>query len=311
MNMVSIIVPVYNCEAYLSRSIDSILAQTVQDFEVILVDDGSKDGSSQICDEYARLDRRVKVLHKDNGGVSAARNSGIRIATGEWIGFVDADDRIAPDMYAELLSAAQDTNSDIAYCDFHIEKGLDYKQRKQPKYAGDNILLINDFMLGGWTSVWNILVSRSFINQNRLRFDEELKYCEDFVFLIQALMNSNNVVYVDKPLYYYNRGNQEGAINSMTSADFRYILSSIEKVGNFARQKGVFGQIEKTYYWKIIAAKQDIVFKRECQKDFLTICPESHRYIFSCPWLSIKMKILMWLATRGRGSILKLINLLS
>lgn len=116
--MISIIVPVYNVEKYLRRCIDSILAQTYSNLEIILVDDGSPDGSGLICDEYAVLDPRVTVIHKENGGLSDARNAGLDVATGEYVGFVDSDDYIHPQMYEKLLSAIQSTGSNISLCSY-------------------------------------------------------------------------------------------------------------------------------------------------------------------------------------------------
>lgn len=113
---ISVIVPVYNVEAYLPHCVDSILAQTHQDLEVLLVDDGSPDNCPAICDAYAEKDCRVKVVHKKNGGVSSARNAGLAAATGEWIGFVDGDDWIEPDMYERLLHNATAYKAQISVC---------------------------------------------------------------------------------------------------------------------------------------------------------------------------------------------------
>ncbi|MFT4412579.1 glycosyltransferase family 2 protein [Fredinandcohnia humi] len=114
--VVSIIVPIYNVEKYLKSCIESILTQTLTDIEVILVNDGSTDGSGKICDEYAASDTRVKVIHKEYGGVSSARNVGVKTAKGEYIGFVDSDDRINKEMYRELYHLCKDTHSDISIC---------------------------------------------------------------------------------------------------------------------------------------------------------------------------------------------------
>ncbi|MDZ5254376.1 glycosyltransferase [Clostridium sp. LIBA-8841] len=113
---ISIIVPIYNVEKYLSKCIESILNQTFTDFELILVNDGSKDGSGKVCDEYALKDNRIKVIHKINGGVSSARNSGINLALGRYIGFVDPDDYIRKDMYEKLYYICKDENADISIC---------------------------------------------------------------------------------------------------------------------------------------------------------------------------------------------------
>ncbi len=116
MPIISVIVPVYNVEEYIHRCIDSILAQTFKEFELILVDDGSPDQSGKICDEYALIDSRIKVIHKKNGGLSDARNAGLEVAQGEYIGFVDSDDFIESDMYEKLLEACKENSSQIAMC---------------------------------------------------------------------------------------------------------------------------------------------------------------------------------------------------
>ena len=116
--LLSIIVPVYKVENYLQKCIDSILAQTFTDFELILVDDGSPDGCPALCDAAAAKDARVRVIHQKNGGLSAARNAGLDVARGAWIGFVDSDDYIAPEMYEKLYRAVQSTGADLALCDY-------------------------------------------------------------------------------------------------------------------------------------------------------------------------------------------------
>ena len=117
---ISVIVPVYNVEQYLYKCIDSILSQSFQDFELILVNDGSIDNSARICDEYAQNDKRIRVIHKENGGVSQARNVAISLAIGEYIAFVDSDDYVLPNMYENLVSTAINTNADIVKCGFIV-----------------------------------------------------------------------------------------------------------------------------------------------------------------------------------------------
>ncbi len=112
----SIIVPVYNVEKYLHKCVDSILSQTLTDFECILVDDGSTDNSSVICDEYAAKDPRIVVIHKQNGGLSSARNTGLDISQGDYIGFVDSDDWIEPEMYMYMYTYANDNSCDMMCC---------------------------------------------------------------------------------------------------------------------------------------------------------------------------------------------------
>ena len=135
---VSIIVPVYKVEKYLRKCIDSIINQTLKDIEIILVDDGSPDNCGKICDEYAAKDTRIKVIHKENGGLSSARNAGMEVAEGEYIGFVDSDDWIESDMYMTLWQKAKDINADLVNSDYfrnndriktNIQKNIVYDKK--------------------------------------------------------------------------------------------------------------------------------------------------------------------------------------
>lgn len=119
--MISVIVPVYNVEPYLRKCLDSILAQTYRDLEILIIDDGSTDGSGRICDEYGEKDNRIKVFHTENKGLSCARNFGLDNANGDWIGFVDSDDWIEPDMYEVLIKRAEETGADVVECGYIIE----------------------------------------------------------------------------------------------------------------------------------------------------------------------------------------------
>ena len=118
---VSIILPIYNVEKYLDRCVDSLLNQTLKDIEIIMVDDGSPDNCPQMCDEYAKKDRRVKVVHKKNGGLGFARNSGLDIANGEYVAFVDSDDYVGLDMYKTLYDRAEVDKCDAVFCGFRTE----------------------------------------------------------------------------------------------------------------------------------------------------------------------------------------------
>jgi len=118
-DLISIIIPVYNVEKYLERCVKSVINQTYKNLEIILVDDGAKDNSGKMCDELSKLDSRIKVIHKENGGLSDARNFGLKIATGDYIGFVDSDDYIADDMYETLYHTIKNNNADISIVSFY------------------------------------------------------------------------------------------------------------------------------------------------------------------------------------------------
>ena len=172
--LVSIIVPVYNAEEYLNRCVDSILSQTMTDFELLLIDDGSKDDSGRICDEYSEKDARVRVFHKPNGGVSSARNLGLDNAKGKWITFVDADDRCSCNYLEHLLSKVKDdTDLIISYaviCDSTGEKAEVYPEYRVNATNFERLFVDSDMH---WhTSPWAKLYSkrlRSYVLQHRPR----------------------------------------------------------------------------------------------------------------------------------------------
>lgn len=210
--MISIIVPVYNVEKYLDRCIESIINQTYKNIEIILVDDGSTDKSGEICDNYANLDTRIEVIHKVNGGVSSARNKGLDIANGEYIGFVDSDDYIHPKMYETLLSNLIDYDADISMCNYikGIEDNYNFKKIKNNLEILNTLeqmnCLYND-KVGQILGCYLKLYKRELFNS--LRFKEN-KIFEDWLIVHQIHFKSNKMVYTSDALYYYRK--REGSI---------------------------------------------------------------------------------------------------
>lgn len=200
---ISVIIPVYNAEKYLRRCIDSVLSQTFTDFELLLIDDGSKDKSGAICDEYAAKDSRVRVFHKENGGVSSARNLGIDNAKGEWISFVDADDEISN---LEELQIA-DYKSDMILFTLKVITPEDYYTEKTflksdwPKTKKNYIHHYLHFHI--FSSVCAKLIRSSVIGD--LRFDTEIKFGEDALFNLKILASLNEIELCDKVEYVYHR----------------------------------------------------------------------------------------------------------
>lgn len=206
MPKVSVIVPVYNAEGGVSRGVESILAQSFQDFELILVDDGSTDNSGAICDNYAQHGR-VKVIHQENAGVSAARNAGLRVAQGEWVTFVDSDD-IVLDGFLESLVAAvnRDELIDLAYCGYAIVEGAtSIKTYRSATYIGKEQLhdALSTTKLLYRCSPWGKLFRRSIITDNGLQFDENLTISEDRLFLYQYLIHVQGVAVTSTVGYLY------------------------------------------------------------------------------------------------------------
>ncbi|MDO4780792.1 MAG: glycosyltransferase [Candidatus Saccharibacteria bacterium] len=203
---VSVIVPVYNVEAYLCRCVDSILAQTYQNTEIILVDDGSPDNCPAICDQYATQDKRVKVIHKQNGGLSDARNAGIAAATGEWLAFVDGDDWVEQPFIATLVKTAVDSEADVAVCGYK----LIYPGWSQAVTVGRHMVLDRETALVdlltyqryGGVMTWNKLYRARLFHDNAIQFPKG-KIHEDNFTTYKTYMVAQRVAYCDEPLYGY------------------------------------------------------------------------------------------------------------
>lgn len=207
-DLISVIIPIYNVEKYLNKCIDSIINQTYKNLEIILVDDGSPDNCPQICDEYAKKDSRIKVIHKKNGGVSSARNVGLINSTGNYIGFIDPDDYIEPIMYEKLLKVLKESNTLVSMCGFYKIK--DNKIVKTDNYDEKIIssekLLKDIFNYTSMGTLCNKLFAKEIffdINNNQLFFNETIHYCEDVLMLETILSNKNNIAIHNQPLYNY------------------------------------------------------------------------------------------------------------
>jgi len=203
--IISIIVPIYNQEKVMRKCLDSILKQTFLDWECILVDDGSTDHSGEICDEYARLDNRIKVIHKKNGGVAMARQTGVDHSIGEYTIHADPDDYVEPTMLEDMYAALKEQHADILVCDFivdYINGGQAYV--KQDPGSNDISVLIEKILTGKLHgSLWNKLAHRSIYYQLGARFYEGLNYCEDVLIWCQLENSKMNVGYLPKSYYHY------------------------------------------------------------------------------------------------------------
>lgn len=207
---ISVIVPVYNGEKYIADAIGDLINQTYRDIEILVVDDGSIDATGRICDHLATGDDRIKVIHKGNGGLSSAKNCGLAAATGDYIGFLDADDRIDPEMYEIMIGLAQKHGSDLVACGFQTEYAdhisLTQHHEEIPvviAFTGKKECLMSletsENCIYGYS--WNKLYKQSRIGG--LRFAEDIKICEDVVFNYHFLRNAESVHYISTPLYHY------------------------------------------------------------------------------------------------------------
>lgn len=234
--LLSVIIPVYNVEAYLERCVTSIISQDYTNLEIILVDDGSPDKSGQMCDQYAEKDLRIRVIHKTNGGLSSARNAGLAVAKGDYISFVDSDDSIMPNMYSTMVRIIEENGLDILACGVRrIKKGkitepvFDEKINIMTGYDAMVDCLAND---GG--AVWNKIYTKDAIGS--VRFPEG-RIFEDSAVTYLFMANSRKVGYISKAFYcYYYNGNSITQTSFKPKARWDYVLARQEAF-EYAREK--------------------------------------------------------------------------
>ncbi len=230
-DLISVIVPVYKVEKYLHRCVDSILNQTYRNLEIILVDDGSPDSCPKICDEYAKRDNRIKVIHKNNAGVSAARNTGLEFSQGEFIAFVDSDDCIETNMYELLHKSIVKNRCDIAMSGYNLLYKNDIK-----KMMDESILHVNDeklksipdvmFVDNSFGNIWRLLYRRSFIGGHR--FSQDFFSGEDLLFNLNLIKKNTKISVVKECLYNYFQRN-DSVVHS-------YSLAKVEQRIKMAKE---------------------------------------------------------------------------
>lgn len=280
---ISIIIPIYGVEQYLKKCVDCLVNQTYKNLEIILVDDGSPDNCGQICDELALTDDRIVVIHKENGGVSSARNLGIEKATGDYISFIDPDDVIPKDYYSILYNNISDADCSLCkfeeFCDsisFNTSKDYDIKTLNKVEAVSLGIYKHAEVFY----VVWNKLIKSSIVKQ--FRFDETMKNGEDSVFAFDVIMACDKVVYIDLPLYgYYMRA--DGAVKQMDATGMMNIIKMAEHI--FAPMKDMldkkaYSMARNVYIYTIVItfAKLKKIGAKDKLKDLKRII---FRYTFA------------------------------
>lgn len=220
--LVSVIVPVYNSAEYVGRCVESIINQEYQNLDIIIVDDGSTDGSAAILDAYQGQDSRVRVFHRENSGVSASRNFGLDMARGEYVQFADSDDWLTPDSTKLLVRMAHKASCDMVIGDFYRVNGKRISQKgdidaehvmDRVEFASYMIENPADFYYG---VLWNKLFCRDLIEQYHIRMDTEVNWCEDFLFNLEYIRYAESFYAVQAPVYYYMK--RKGSLVSQGSS---------------------------------------------------------------------------------------------
>lgn len=234
---ISVIVAVYKAEGYLHRCVDSLLAQTFTDFEILLIDDGSPDCSGDICDEYAAKDNRIRVIHKENGGVSSARQCGIDNACGEYTIHADPDDWVEPDMLEELYRIARKEHADMVICDFYEHLNNQTNRCECKPTSLDHHTVLHELFQKLPGSCCNKLVKRACYSEHNIKFPKDVSCGEDLMFNAQILMYPVKVCYLGKAFYHYERSDNPNSIVKNSVYNKQEYINRIHFVLNLFKDK--------------------------------------------------------------------------
>lgn len=261
---ISVVIPVYNVEKYLSECIDSLINQTLKEVEIICVDDGSTDNSPQILDEYAKKDTRIKVFHQENKGVSVARNDGIKKVQGEYLTFVDSDDWLELNALEVLYNTAKKRKSDVLLFSFYsyYPNKLEKNNRLVPlkniiKDSNTTFLESYKYILDTPMGTWAKLYKTNLIQDNEIKFPPNIQCSEDRPFYIQSCINAKNISVLDEPFYYYRRDiSQSLTQGNSNSVSDSYKANQIIKqmIYKLEDKKKIFCSFLKDYIQNILWA---------------------------------------------------------
>ena len=304
-DLISVIVPIYNVEKYLPECIDSIINQTYKNIEILLINDGLTDNCDKICDEYSKKDERIKVIHKENGGLSDARNCGIDIANGEYIAFVDSDDYLSEQFIEKLYISIIENNTKLSQCNFvkvtnnyvEIEKrGYNEKIKTKSGYE-----MIKDLYTNHWENIvaWNKLYAKELFNDLRYPYG---KIHEDEFITYQVLYKLDNVAIVEEYLYKYRQNE-----NSITGEKFKLqrldVLKALEERIKFFEQKNEKQLYEMSliaYLWKLkecyVKTRKYINDSKDIQKETIEKYKANSKKVLKLKAMGklIKIKILIF-----------------
>lgn len=260
--LVSVIIPAYNTEGYIGKCLKSVQTQTYENLEIIVIDDGSTDGTGEICRRFAETDRRFRVLHKENSGVSDSRNLGLEQAKGKYLVFVDSDDHVKPDYVHTLLSEAEGEDVQLVCGEFSFEEDGREVKHDSILGEGERMLLTRDEAIGllpNKGSFQGYICSKLFLSEviqrERLRFDRNVKVWEDMLFCLEYLTRIQKVSYVGRPIYAYVQRSGSAMADERVLNEFTQ-LTALEKMWQIAQpMQGAFHDyVRDSYALNLVAA---------------------------------------------------------
>lgn len=311
-SLISIIIPVYNVCEYLEKCLDSVINQTYTNLEIILVDDGSSDGSEKICDEYALKDKRIKVIHKENRGVASARNEGVKHSTGVYIGWIDSDDYACPNMFERLYELAQKNNADIVICSNYINE-INDDDSKAEVYTKTVKDVMSDVLLDEITShLWNKLFKRKLFDN--IIFPD-ISVAEDVAVMHKIFEKANNVTFTNEKLYLYFRRRSNNLTNNYKLMAENRICRAEQFIERsvYADKKGLNDVSDKLFakgiHFYISGYLYQLISRDDCRtnkKGIRSILSNSNKKLLSNIYVSKTDKVLASLIIYNANILLKL-----
>lgn len=260
---VSVIIPVYNTSKYITKNLDSLISQTLDDMEFIYVDDGSSDNSADIIKSYMKKDKRIKLFLKENGGVASARNYGLIQAKGEYITFLDSDDYVASNMYEKLYTRAIKDDLDIVICNYYFDYGNRIVANKNNITDKDEKIILANEYVTLTPSVWNKIIKKSYLDKIKFSFPEGRIY-EDLVAVPLLGLYNPKVVYLNEELYYYVQSDNSIMRNDEYKSKYEDIFEAIKEIYEYSKDSEYKNEFEYliTYHFLYLASLNFYKYKK-------------------------------------------------
>ena len=295
---VSVVVPVYNVEKYIERCSRSLFEQTLDDIEYIFVDDCSPDNSIAILlsviSEYPHRKNQVSIIRHDvNKGLTNARNSGIAVANGIFIAHCDSDDWVEPTMYEELYDKAQQTSSDVVFCNILMVYNTSIAVFDSVTLGDTTCQTLNNYIKLPWTCTVNMIVHRALYKENYIWAPQGVSYCEDYHLTVRLLYFAKKIEKIDKAFYCYNRMSETSILHSSNTRFLDDRCWCDEDIISFFDKRGALHEYEASIAYRVLNYKQYWIDKLGHWKRFISFCPELHKYISSMPHISRIRKFAM------------------
>lgn len=298
---ISIIVPVFKVERFIRRCLNSIINQTFTDWECILVDDGSPDSSGEICDEYAVVDNRFRVFHKENTGVSNTRQFGLDRANGDYVIHMDPDDWATSDMLEALYDVAIAEDADMVICDFYKDISQETIYCKQELKSVDPESVFSDLFDGLYGSCWNKLIRRSTICENKVSFPNNWNLCEDHYFVARFLTYDVKISYLGRAFYHYVVGQNQNSITlNITSTNYDYDVMLYTTFSCMTKGHNCHRKATSIYAYQIV--KNEFFRHESSPRAFIHKCSRYMGEMLLFPF-PLKLKMLLILSCVGGYNI--------